>query len=365
MSVEEMASFVPVSEEVGTGVMRDITDVGAEEVPLAQLVEAEANLPDAASRLESLRDNAGANSHLMKFVDCLVRGGGLIHDFRNFITCYLCLCDYEGEDGKYVAAGGCDPDLDKYAAMSGRFSGGKLPKQENFFHSEDVVGDLFNMKVVYRALLADLRGYASVRPQGENSIMVKCLDFFLGRMVSENSDDFKLEEVDLADFLREAFVSLRPLIGAGGADLELAIASDLDSSRVMANEAVMAHIVFNLVNNAMKVLRATETKNPKIRLVLGQDDQGDLLFSVEDNGPGFARADKTEYLEKGTRDEVYEGTGTGLGIVKEACGYMDAELDLGNLPEGGAKVEMSFEALKTNVVVERVRASAKDVASIH
>jgi len=101
----------------------------------------------------------------------------------------------------------------------------------------------------------------------------------------------------------------------------------------------LLELVGNLLDNGCKygsgkvrlTARAIETANPRAGLEL----------QVEDNGPGIARQQRGQLLQRGVRgDERVDGHGLGLAIVLEIVGAYNGEISIGSSELGGALVRV-------------------------
>jgi two-component system sensor histidine kinase KdpD len=96
---------------------------------------------------------------------------------------------------------------------------------------------------------------------------------------------------------------------------------------------LMQQVLINLLSNA-----ATYTpKNSTITISVNCNKEN-LIFTIEDNGPGFPKEEMQKVFEKFYRlkNSVTGGTGLGLSIVK---GFVEAHkgiINLGNTKTGGA-----------------------------
>ncbi len=99
----------------------------------------------------------------------------------------------------------------------------------------------------------------------------------------------------------------------------------------------------NILENAGKWSRH------KIRVslngVAGKEGAGELLLTVEDDGPGIPEANIGDVLKRGRRlDESKPGTGLGLSIVSELTREYGGALELGRSDLGGLRVDVRLPA---------------------
>ena len=106
---------------------------------------------------------------------------------------------------------------------------------------------------------------------------------------------------------------------------------------VMAHEATLAQVLFNLVSNALKF--TTPGVAPRLRL--RTDQQGEFIrVWVEDNGPGIAAGHQGQIFKLFTRLEgaKYEGTGLGLAIVQKGVERMGGQVGVQSIPGQGSRL---------------------------
>jgi signal transduction histidine kinase len=122
--------------------------------------------------------------------------------------------------------------------------------------------------------------------------------------------------VDLGFLVEQALESLRPHAAAKGAHVEIGALP-----RVWGQPRKLAHVVTNLLGNALKYVSAGRGRIE----ITGAVENGDVLLSVRDNGIGipaayqrgifdiFGRVPDQEQVVDG---ETVAGTGVGLAIVR-------------------------------------------------
>jgi two-component system OmpR family sensor kinase len=74
----------------------------------------------------------------------------------------------------------------------------------------------------------------------------------------------------------------------------------------------------------------------------------DVVFAVEDDGPGIPEPDRRRVLQKfvrltGSRDTP--GTGLGLYIAKTLSEMNDGRLEIGSAPSGGTRFAIALPGL--------------------
>ena len=159
----------------------------------------------------------------------------------------------------------------------------------------------------------------------------------IGRMVDEFSAFARMPQPVMQP------VSMRELV-AGQANLfetETLAASvtatpDDQLFTVFGDPGLLRQALTNLIQNAADSMADAGTATPRIDLSLSIND-GFVVISVADNGPGFPDMDLNQLLEPYVTKRE-KGTGLGLAIVSKVVEDHAGGLDLGATPEGGALV---------------------------
>jgi two-component system sensor histidine kinase PhoQ len=104
----------------------------------------------------------------------------------------------------------------------------------------------------------------------------------------------------------------------------------------------LLELVGNLLDNACKY------GDGKVRLsaraVVSEDPRAGINLQVEDNGPGIAKDQRGQLLQRGVRgDERVEGHGLGLAIVLEIVSAYNGEITIASSDLGGASVKVSLK----------------------
>ena len=147
-------------------------------------------------------------------------------------------------------------------------------------------------------------------------------------------DDIRVapEPVDMKQVVIDAFVFVNPL----AKEKKVNIKCDLeDGCIVMATVDDMFHIVFNLMENAVKY----NVENGSVNVLLSDDDEH-VTFTVKDTGIGIPEADRLNvfnrfYRVDKARSREAGGSGLGLAIVHEAVALHNGTITIGaNKPHG-------------------------------
>ncbi len=96
----------------------------------------------------------------------------------------------------------------------------------------------------------------------------------------------------------------------------------------------------NLLDNACKWADSEVRAKVELR-------DGELLLSVDDDGPGLPPGRREEVLQRGKRlDESVPGSGLGLSIVSDIAGLYDGKLALSESPAKGLRVLLTLPGVR-------------------
>jgi two-component system sensor histidine kinase PhoQ len=184
-----------------------------------------------------------------------------------------------------------------------------------------------------------------------------------GTMRSDDSDqakaavvDSQVEQMDriVGYHLQRAATSGRPGIGAAVAvravverltgalakvyaDKAVTCEIEIDAGlQFRGDEGDLTEVLGNVIDNACKWCRS------RVRIGALVTD-GDLVLTVDDDGPGIAEAEAQRVLERGVRaDETVPGHGLGLAVSRDVAASYGGSIRIGRSPLGGAAVELRF-----------------------
>ncbi|MEM6667721.1 MAG: ATP-binding protein [Pseudomonadota bacterium] len=145
--------------------------------------------------------------------------------------------------------------------------------------------------------------------------------------------NFKLETLSAAEMVEDALQMLRMNAQKQG----IALISRLDDGPLVSGDRRgLLQILVNLGTNAIKF----SPTGTQVRFEMTQDDDR-VLFSVIDEGPGFAATKDPTDPDLASK----KGAGIGLALCRKLAGLMDGHLSADDAPEGGARVELSLPLL--------------------
>jgi len=110
-----------------------------------------------------------------------------------------------------------------------------------------------------------------------------------------------------------------------------------DTAAFRGDEGDLMELLGNLLDNACKWCGRT------VRIGVEQD--GGLVITVEDDGPGVDEAQAQQLLQRGVRaDQAVPGHGIGLAVVRDIVAAYQGEISIGRSALGGAAVRVVLPA---------------------
>lgn len=146
--------------------------------------------------------------------------------------------------------------------------------------------------------------------------------------------------VDLAQVVNQAYSDVTPVAQARRIDLRPA---NCHGAHLLGQHEALRILVRNILDNALKYTPLNGVVEVSIRREGKQ-----LIFQVDDNGPGIAPEDRQRVLDRFYRVAGTEGTGSGLGlaIVKAIADFHTATIALDYSARlGGLCVKVTFRPL--------------------
>jgi signal transduction histidine kinase len=139
----------------------------------------------------------------------------------------------------------------------------------------------------------------------------------LSQIISSFSDVFDTDSskkfVKAEDILQDALSTLNANARAYSIEIEKSFASETKLEIVPKN---LFQVYWNILNNAIEILGREKTINPKIRIVI-EENESEIITRVSDNGGGIEDAKLDEIFEPYySTDSNLNGKGLGLYISK-------------------------------------------------
>ncbi len=145
---------------------------------------------------------------------------------------------------------------------------------------------------------------------------------------------------DLSAIVKKAVFSAQ--VANPGIDYSQELPDQLPMS---CDERQITQVMTNVLKNAAESIEARQSaeetpEKGRISLSLTCKD-GKIILAVEDNGTGFPASGMQQMLEPYVTTRT-KGTGLGLSIVKKIIDDHKGQLNIENIPSGGARVTLSF-----------------------
>lgn len=169
------------------------------------------------------------------------------------------------------------------------------------------------------------------------------------QVISLRDDVFSPDEQ-----IRLAIVSLEEKWTKKGIGFE----TDLAEIRYRGNEALLAHVWLNLLDNAVKF----SPEGGKIYTSLSQAD-GKTVFSVRDEGPGIDPRKQKHIFDKFYQVETShgkEGNGLGLTLVKRIVDLHKGSVSVENAEGGGCRFTVELPEPETPTRYNFLRFEGKE-----
>ena len=147
-----------------------------------------------------------------------------------------------------------------------------------------------------------------------------------------------LQSVDLCRVCRRTVDSFASRASDAGVEIELQVAEN--NCEIHGDEALLASLVSNLVDNAIKY----GGEGSRVRVHCAQDAYG-WQVTVDDSGAGLDAAQREKVLQRfyRTGSNGAAGAGLGLSIVKTIADLHGARLELDESSLGGLRVAVRFD----------------------
>jgi two-component system CitB family sensor kinase len=145
----------------------------------------------------------------------------------------------------------------------------------------------------------------------------------------------------LMDSVKEPFIAAC-LLGKINRSKELKVTLEIDQESYLneippsIDPKVLVTILGNLIDNAMEA--ALSHQGPEASVKISFTDLGrDIIFDIEDNGPGVPKDWETKIFESGVTTKAGENRGLGLAIVKSSIEHLNGHITLAKSNLGGSR----------------------------
>ena len=150
-------------------------------------------------------------------------------------------------------------------------------------------------------------------------------------------------EVDVLPVLEQVLRMMSLVAQEKGVDLTYDAA---EGCTVLSSKDELHQVIYNLVDNAVKYTPA----GGAVQVSLEQE-KGQVVLSVADNGAGIPEADLPRIFERfyrvdKARSRAAGGTGLGLSIVSDTVKRRGGTVEAANRPQGGAVFTVRWPAVK-------------------
>ncbi len=144
-------------------------------------------------------------------------------------------------------------------------------------------------------------------------------------------------EYDLSEQIRKNILALESAWTTKNIDFDI----ELENIKYVGNEGIMSHVWSNLISNAIKF--SPNSKQIFVRLFRLQNE---IVFTIEDQGPGISENAKKHLFDKFYQADTShktEGNGLGLALVKRILTPVNGEISVENVENGGCKFTVTLK----------------------
>ena len=139
--------------------------------------------------------------------------------------------------------------------------------------------------------------------------------------------------IQIGDTIRELLRIVHA--DAIGREIEVTAEVDSDTGQVWGDPVQILQVLLNLAINSFEAMTAVPSDARRLAIHAGCDENGDILVSVRDSGPGFPSG-MVEQLFESFFSTKAEGTGMGLAIARSIVEAHGGTLSGENCDGGGA-----------------------------
>src|SRR5438876_7177625 len=137
--------------------------------------------------------------------------------------------------------------------------------------------------------------------------------------------------------INDTIDNLLRIVRADALRREITVAAEVDSDggRVLADRVQLLQVLLNLTINAFEAMSAVRSDARRVVIHAGRNENGEIVVSVRDTGPGFPGGIVEQLFEPFFSTKA-EGTGMGLAISRSIVEAHGGVLSGENCDEGGA-----------------------------
>jgi two-component system CitB family sensor kinase len=117
-------------------------------------------------------------------------------------------------------------------------------------------------------------------------------------------------------------------------DLEVDLESNLETLTIETTNLVT--IVGNIIDNAMEAAMEKQGAGAKVKISF-TDIGRDIIFDIEDNGPGIKKEEEKLIFQEGFSTKNSENRGIGLALVRNTLELLRGEMFIDTSSLGGAR----------------------------
>ena len=121
--------------------------------------------------------------------------------------------------------------------------------------------------------------------------------------------------------------------------------NDRDAPKPAADAEQLHRVLVNLLRNAREAIQGAEPQREGAILVSAAHEEGRVILSVADNGPGLPPRALTNLFQPFAGSARPGGTGLGLAISRELAQANGGDLVLARTGEAGAAFELTLPAV--------------------
>lgn len=170
--------------------------------------------------------------------------------------------------------------------------------------------------------------------------MTDIIDYQLKRAANIGRHTLSTDHTPLCPIIEKTFSSLDKVYADKLIQHRISCKKDL---LFPGDKDDLYEIIGNISDNAYKWAKSTVSICCELIPEDKKNQRAYLIFTVEDDGPGFSLASQQQITERGVRaDEEVPGQGIGLAVVQNIVRSYKGELHTGKSKLGGALIRLSF-----------------------